>query len=156
MAKVERLLVVVQGTRDCLSVFWYAADLMQTLGGKLFVLDVIHNPFAYTGWNLPMPSLEKEYEDLLRSIRQRMKAMVGEEQAKGLPVESLVREGDPVTQIMNVVEEKKIDMLIMPAHEETRLEHFLSGKMTEKLVRTMPCSILLVKLGPDDWCYVGS
>lgn len=156
MDKVQRIMVVVQGTRDCLAVFEHAAGLAETFGAKLFVLDIIHNPFAYTGWNLPMPSMAKEYESLLQSIRERMKVMVAEKRAMGFPVESLVREGDPASQITKVVEEEKIDMLVMPAHEESRMEHFLWGKMAEKLIRKMPCSILLAKLKPEDLCYPGT
>ncbi len=156
MNNMQRILVVVQGTQDCLTVFDYAAGFAETFGAKLYVLDIIHNPFAYTGWNLAIPSMTKEYESLLESMRARMKAMVGEKQSRGFPVESLVREGDPPTQIIKVVEEEKIDMLIMPAHEETRMEHFLSGKMTERIIRRMPCSILLVKLEPENLCSPGT
>jgi nucleotide-binding universal stress UspA family protein len=152
MDNMQRILVVVQGTQDCLTVFDYAAGLAETFGAKLYVLDIIHNPFAYTGWNLAIPSMAKEYESLLASIRARMKVMVGEKQSKGFPIESLVREGDPPSQIVKVVEEEKIDMLVIPAHEETRLEHFLLGKMTERIIRRMPCSILLVKLELEDLC----
>ena len=152
MATVQRILVVVQGTEDCLTVFDYAAGLAETFGAKLFVLDIIHNPFAYTGWNLPMPSMAKEYQSLLHSIRERMQAMTNERRNRGFPVETLVREGDPASEIIKVVEEEKIDMLVMPAHEETRMEHFLWGKMAERIIRNMPCSILLLKLEPENLC----
>ncbi len=66
MDKVQRILVIVQGTEDCLAVFDYAAGLAETLRAKLFVLDIIHNPFAYTGWNLPMPSMAEGVRGLLR------------------------------------------------------------------------------------------
>ena len=156
MDKMQRILVVVQGTGDCLTVFDYAAGLAETFGAKLFVLDIIHNPFAYAGWNLAMPSMAKEYQTLLAGIRERMKVMIGEKQARGFPIESLVREGDPASQITKVVEEEKIDMLVMPAHEETRMEHFLWGKMAERIIRGMPCSILLVKLEPANMCSPGT
>jgi universal stress protein A len=73
-------------------------------------------------------------------------------QGKRIEVETLVREGEPATRIVSVVEEERIDLLVPPAHEETRIEHFLSGKMTAKIVRTMPCSVLLVKQAPGVLC----
>jgi hypothetical protein len=45
-----------------------------------------------------------------------------------------------------------IDLLVLPDHEETRIEHFLSGKMVARLVRKMPCSVLLVKQEPVMLC----
>lgn len=39
----------------------------------------------------------------------------------------------------------KDHLLIMLAHEEGRIEHFLFGRDNEDLIRKMPCSIMLVK-----------
>jgi len=50
------------------------------------------------------------------------------------------------------VEENRIDLLVMPAHEEYRLEHYLTGKVMDKLVRKMPCSILLVRQEEGTLC----
>jgi nucleotide-binding universal stress UspA family protein len=38
--------------------------------------------------------------------------------------------------------------MVMLAHEEGRLEHFLFGRTNDELLRRMPCSILLVKSEP--------
>ena len=46
---------------------------------------------------------------------------------------------------MGAVEEEKIDLLVMAAYEENRLEHFLFGHCNEGIVRRLPCSTLLVK-----------
>jgi len=155
MEDVQRMLAAVTGTRDCIGVFQYALRLAERFEAKLFVLDIVHNPFAYTGWNLPIPSMEGDYQRLLKEVRHRLGVLIGEAKKKGFPVESLVKEGDPATQIVRVVEEEKIDLLVMPAHEETTLEHFFSGKMAEKIIRHMPCSVLLVKVEPTSVCEVG-
>ncbi len=75
------------------------------------------------------------------------------EMAKGLKVTELVREGDPTKEVLNAVKEFNIDLMILLAHEEGRLEHFLFGRSNEDLIRRMPCSILLVKKEPEavDW-----
>jgi nucleotide-binding universal stress UspA family protein len=44
-----------------------------------------------------------------------------------------------------MVKKEKIDLLIMTAHEEGHIEHFLFGRDNEELIRKMPCSIMLVK-----------
>ena len=51
-------------------------------------------------------------------------------------------------EVFRVVQEKKIDLLIMRAHMEWRLEHFLFGRSNEEIIRKMPCSIMLVKDEP--------
>jgi nucleotide-binding universal stress UspA family protein len=47
----------------------------------------------------------------------------------------LIREGEPMAGILAVVKEKKIDLLVMLAHEEGHREHFLFGKSNHELVR---------------------
>ncbi len=152
MQDVQRILVVVRATKDCMKVIDYAFMMAQKVGARLYVLDVIHNPFAYDGWNLPMPALDEEYKRLLQETRDQLRVMVEEQTRKGLPVESLIREGDPASVILKEVEEKQIDLLMLPAHEENRIEHFLYGKENEKVIRKMPCSILLVKEEPLGSC----
>jgi nucleotide-binding universal stress UspA family protein len=52
-----------------------------------------------------------------------------------------------------VVSEEKIDLIVMLAHEEGRIEHALFGGENDAIIRRMPCSILLVKKepGPVKW-----
>jgi len=152
MNGVSRILVVVTGTGDCVNLVQDAFGLADRLGASLLVLDVVHDPFAYMGWNLPMPSFDKEYGKLLDKVRDRLRLMVKKAKSKGFPIESLVREGNPFDEIVKIVEEKKIDLLVLPAHEEHRLEHYFTGRVMDKLVRRMPCSILLVKQKDETLC----
>ena len=145
MNEVKRILVVVTATKDCVDLVQDAFGLAERMRASLFVLDVVHDPFAYMGWNLPMPSFDEEYRKLLDEVRDRLRAMIKEAKGKGFPIESLVREGQPFEQILKVVEEEKIDLLVLPAHEEHRLEHYFTGRLMDKIIRKMPCSILLVK-----------
>jgi len=62
-----------------------------------------------------------------------------------LTIHEWLREGKPVDEILKVVETENIDLLIMLAHHEGRLEHFLFGRTNEAIVRKMPCAIMLVK-----------
>jgi nucleotide-binding universal stress UspA family protein len=50
---------------------------------------------------------------------------------------------------LKVIDEEKIDLLLLPAHQETRLESLLFGRENWELIRKMPCSILLVKQEPE-------
>jgi nucleotide-binding universal stress UspA family protein len=59
------------------------------------------------------------------------------------------REGDPTVELFKAVKEEGIDLLIMLAHEEGHLEHFLFGRSNEEIIRKMPCSVLLVKKEPE-------
>jgi len=71
------------------------------------------------------------------------------EQSAGLRIKEWVTEGHPVEAVMEKVKDYGIDLIIMQAHQEGRLERLVFGPTNEQLVRTMPCSILLVKSDTD-------
>jgi len=151
--EIKRILVVSRMTPYCQEAVRMGASLARQYGTELFLIHVIHNPFGIEGWNLPLPSLEKDYQKLLRDWREDMEKMVAAEKARGLEVVEILREGDPVDEVVAAVEEHAIDLMIMLAQTENRLEQFLFGRDNDELVRRLPCSIMLVKKepGPVDW-----
>lgn len=145
---INRILVVSRMTSYCGKAVHYGVSLAKKYGATLFVIHVIHDPFGVEGWNLPLLNLEKSYQNLLKKTRQKLDGIIKNETRNGMSIEVLMPKGDPTDEIVKTVKEKNIDLLIMLAHEEGHLEHFLFGKSNNELVRRMPCSILLVKKEP--------
>jgi universal stress protein A len=150
MKDVKNILVVCGMVRFCSKVVHYGVSLSQKFGAELYVMDVIHDPFGTKGWSLPLPNLEADYRKLREKTGKELRAIIEREKKEGTVIHELVREGKPVDEITRVVREEDIDLLLLPAHEETRIERFFFGHDNEELIRRMPCSILLVKRGPDD------
>lgn len=146
---LQKILVVSRSTEGCKEAVRSGVSLARQYDAELILVHVIHNPFGIEGWNLPIPSLEKDYQQLLEQTRQEMSALVAKEKAEGLKVTELIREGDPDKEVLKLVQEQQIDLLIMLAHQEGRLEHFLFGRSNEELIRLLPCSILLIKQEPE-------
>jgi universal stress protein A len=146
MEDIKRILVVSRLTAYCRKAVHYGVSLSRKYGASLFVMHVVHNPFGLEGWNLP--PFERDFGILLKKSRQDIDSAINAERARGLAIEEIIREGEPTETILEVIKEERIDLLIMLAHEEGRLEHFLFGRSNEEIVRKMPCSILLVKKEP--------
>ena len=149
MDEIKRILVVSRMTQYCRSAVRRGISMAQKYGAELHVIHVIHNPFGYEGWNLPMVSLEAEYKRLQEKAKAELHEIIESEKTNGLHVSEELKTGEPSKEILKFVEEKNIDLLITLAHHEWRLEHFLFGRSNEELVRKMPCSILLVKQEPQ-------
>ena len=148
MKDVNRILAVSRLTKHCQKVVHYGASLAQKYGAKIFVIHVMHNPFSLEGWNLAIPSLQMEYERLQKTFRKDIDHIIKAEKTQGLAVKAVMKEGNPSDEIIKMVKEENIDLLIMAAHEEGHIEHFLFGHDNEELIRRMPCSIMLVKKEP--------
>ena len=148
MDEVKRILVISRSTQYCRKAVHYGVSLAQQYGAKLFILHVMHDPFSLEGWNLPIPymrSLQEEYQKAQLDVKKELDAIITSEKSRGMSIKEFVKEGNPVAEIVSVVEAEKIDLIVLLAHEEGRLEHLLFGRDNEKLLRKMPCSILFVK-----------
>ncbi|OPX97632.1 MAG: universal stress protein UspE [Syntrophorhabdus sp. PtaB.Bin006] len=117
----------------------------------LTILHVIYDPFSLKGEGMPIPhlaDLEGELKDMMEGAKKDLDAMIKAETAEGMHIKEIIREGTPAKTILNAIKEENADLMIMAAHEENRIEHFLFSRDNYKIVRKMPCSILLVKVEP--------
>ena len=148
MDDIKRIMVVSRSTKNCKKALHQGISLARQNKSKLYVLHVIHDPFSLEGWNLPVPSLKQEYENLVKKTREDIDRIIKSEQAEGLQITEWIREGKPVEEVIAAVKEEKIDLIVMSVHEEGRFEHYLFGRAVEELTRKMPCSIFLVNYNP--------
>ena len=63
-----------------------------------------------------------------------------------IPVNHVLVEGDPATEIVRYTHDAGIDLVVMGTHGRTGLERLLMGSVAEKVLRDSPCSVLVVKL----------
>lgn len=148
MNEVKKVLVVCDIVTGCDELAHYGAMLCRSTGAELFLLSIVYNPFGVRGLSFPRPSLVRDYRSLMEKTGKDLSRIARKEHQMGITVHSLLREGKPVTEIGFVIEEYGIDLLILPAQEQTRLESILSGGYNKTLLRKMPCSILYLKSEP--------
>jgi len=144
MEGIRRILVVSRLTRYCRKAVRFGVSLAQKYGAELSVLHVVENPFK-KGWNLPTIHYEDQYKKEMARVKAELEDIVNSEKKKGMAIREFIEEGDPKEEILKAIGREKIDLVILPAHEEGRLEHFLYGRGIDSLIRRMPCSILLVR-----------
>lgn len=145
METFNNILVVSRSTHHCIKVLRKGISLARKYGARLHILHIIHDPFNLDGWNLPVPSFNEEYKKMVARARKELDAMVQAEKAEGLAVDEWIKNGDPVAEIQNVVESEHIDLILMLAHKQGRLEHFLFGQTNDAIIRRLPATLMLVK-----------
>ena len=158
MDDIKRILVLSRSTKHCKKAVDYGISLAKKYGAELYVLHVFHNPFGLEGWNVPvasLPELEAEYKKMqqdavndINSAINDINKMIYSEKTGKMPIDIIIREGDPNKELFEVIDEKNIDLLIFLAHSEGRLEHLLTGRDNEEIIRKMPCSLMMVKQEP--------
>lgn len=56
-----------------------------------------------------------------------------------------IKEGNPADVILKTIEEDEIDLVVMGSSGKHALERFVYGSVTDKVVRSAKCSVLVVK-----------
>ena len=148
MEDIKRVLVVSRWTDDCKKAIHYGIACARLLNARMTILQVEHDPLSFRAGTLLLPSLrqvEEEYRAMMAKVKKEVDVIIAREKAQGLAIKQVVKDADPVHEIVKFVEEEKIDLLIMAAHDETRMEHIFYGRTNREIVRRMPCSVFLVK-----------
>ncbi len=63
-------------------------------------------------------------------------------QSLKVPCETEIRLGSPIEEITDCVQEKNIDLILIPTHGRSGLKHILLGSVAEKVVRHSLCPVL--------------
>ncbi|HNY50826.1 MAG TPA: universal stress protein [Smithella sp.] len=147
MEDIKRILAVSWITQYCKETVHYAVSLASKYDAELFVIHVVDNSLLH-GWNFPMGLYEEEHRKYLHQIQTELDGIINREKKSGMDIKTIVKEGEPVEEILKMVKKEKIDLLVLRANEESRIEHFLVGGSNDELIRMMPCSIFLVKNEP--------
>jgi universal stress protein A len=147
MEDVKRILVMSRSTKDCKKAVHYGISLARTCGARLSILHVMYDPFGlrFAPFTYHIPDLQKEYRAMMEEVKRDLVSMIEKEKAGGMDITEMVKDAEPVHEIIKVVEAEKIDVLIMAAHDETRIEHIIYGWINHEIVRRLPCSVFLVK-----------
>jgi len=145
METFNNILVVSRSTQHCIKVLRTGIALARKFDARLNVLHIIHDPFSVNGWNLPVPSLDDEYKSMVAKARAELDRLVQAEKAEGLVISEWVKDGNPVDAIQETVESENVDLILMLAHREGRLEHFLFGKTNDAIIRRLPATLMLVR-----------
>lgn len=156
MKSFSRILVVSRLMPYSRKAITLGVSIASTHDAELHVLHLVSHPVDMKALNAPgqFPEEEyKKYNDGLQEAKERLNTIIEQEKQDRGSIKELVSDRDPVEEIERVVSEEKIDLIIMSAHEEGRIEHALFGGENDTIVRRMPCSILLVKNepGPVEW-----
>jgi universal stress protein A len=152
MEDINRILVLSRYTKECKKAVQYGISLARHYGADLYVLHVVHPLYLIEGWIFPK-FIEEGYKKLQQEAKEDLDRLIEQEKKNGMPITVFIREGDPTEEVLKVIEEQKIDLLIMTSHKAGRLEHFFLFRGTEDLMRKMPCSIMLVKQEPGPPVY---
>ncbi|KUG22343.1 uspa [hydrocarbon metagenome] len=140
----KHILVVSWLTKHCENTIKFGVSLSRKYETELSVVHVMDTKLLQ-GWSIPMVSIEQEHKRDMEKRRGELHKIISAEKEKGQNIKEFVKEGNPSDVILQLIEEEKIDLLILRMHEQSPLERMLVGGGNDEIIRAKPCSIFLVK-----------
>jgi len=127
-----------------------AAELAETLGRKLVILHVVHDPgeapgyYSVKGIDQHLRRIEDVAAGMLEEFFTRMKkehsGLSALEQA-----ETMLVVGLPVNRILETAEKIHACMIIMGSQGRTGLAHAMLGSKSEQVVRLAQLPVMIIK-----------
>jgi nucleotide-binding universal stress UspA family protein len=145
---IRRILVYIDGTEESVTAAQYAICLARGTGASLHVLYVINTRALndLVKARIFLDSEQDEYRRDLKTDADRYLRHVGKlASRKGVSVETESRNGTVHQEIKKAVDELDIDILVIGelSHVRSRRDEFYNE--TERAMRLVPCSVLVVK-----------
>lgn len=140
----RRILCPVDQSRTSFRGLQNAARLARVLGSEVFVLSVIPDVSWWTAAAETGVLVDARAEHA-REWTQEFEQFIENADMTGVSWKSEVRQGVPHEQIAAVAQETGSDLIIMGATGRTGLVQVLLGSTTRRLLRSLPCSLLVVK-----------
>jgi nucleotide-binding universal stress UspA family protein len=151
MESFKRILVVSRMNPYSRKAVHLGISLARKYDATLHVLHLVTTPmdlFAVNASGLFPEAQYTQYINNQQDAQEQLDKIIKEEIRLGFPIQEQISELGSVEEVEKMVVEENIDLLVMVAHAEGRIEHALFGGENSALIRGMPCSILLVKDEP--------
>jgi nucleotide-binding universal stress UspA family protein len=117
----------------------YALTLAHQYGVKLYAVHVLSTEAYLFATPETWPALMEQQEKLEQMDCARLEAHL-----RGVPHEVLSPAGDISDVIFRLIQDHRIDLLVLGTHGRSGLPKLLMGSVAEKLFRQSPCPVLTV------------
>lgn len=87
----------------------------------------------------------------LKVFEHELDAFARREIGGRAPFSTMVKQGDPLREIINIAEAGAVDLLVISTHARAGLPDFCMGSAAEQIVRYAPCPVLVVREHEHDF-----
>ncbi len=146
MITLKTILVPTDFSEASESALSYGKAMAGAFGSALHLVHVMEDLLAHAWaaevYVASMPQLREEIE---KESRQRLAAMLTDEERRQYRIETALLAGNPFVEIVRYAKAQNVDLIVMGTHGRGPIAHMLLGSVAEKVVRKSPCPVLTVR-----------
>ena len=137
----EKILVPLDGSEYSVRALENAVQIAKKFNGKITLIHVYSaSACRHAGINFDkcIQAIRKVGAGILADGEKRVKA-------EGVQVETLVREGHIVEEILKAARKGNFNLIVMGARGISRIKEILMGSVSDGVTRHAPCPVLVGK-----------
>lgn len=149
--KYERILIAVDDTECSKKAVDHATYFASMPGARLALVHVTENPTPSNYGVDPLMGQQAIIVPESMHIQETAALQLLEEMKYELESSSTIKEiacfhrtGTPRQEILAVSQEWEADLIVMGTHGRTGFDHFISGSVSESVLRRATCPVLVV------------
>jgi len=118
----------------------FAVSLTKEFGAKLYFCHVIGLPSTAIYGEILLDPTEQQ-EKAVRYAHEQLASLID---PQAVDWEAFIATGHTADEISRLAQEKSADLVIAATHGRSGLKRFLLGSVTERLMRILPCPLLVI------------
>jgi nucleotide-binding universal stress UspA family protein len=137
---LKKVLVAYDSSKSAERAFEFAIELAKAFNATLTVLSVARPPEPPTmvETSALLEAAQEQFEKDFVRLREIAKAA-------GVALETQVIAGHPAEQIVYQATEQKVDLIVMGHRGKSRIERWLLGSVSKRVLSYAPCAVTIVR-----------
>jgi nucleotide-binding universal stress UspA family protein len=146
MILLNSILVATDFGETSASALAYGQNLARAFGGKLHVLHVAEQVTATAAAEFYLQDRAELQRAVEEAAALRLKTLVTTHDLATLGVQPVVRvASDTAHAIVEYAKAAHVDLIVVGTHGRRAVSRLMMGSVAEKVVRTAPCPVLVVR-----------
>jgi universal stress protein A len=141
---LKKILVPIDFSPMSKKAFQYALRFAEQFGCQIVLLHVIEPVEAIAGTPLAVDIFAQPEEDTA-AAEAELAFLTAKSRNRGNSFTSAVRIGHTPNEITKAAKEMDVDLIVIATHGYTSWRHLCIGSTAERVVRTAPCPVLVVR-----------
>ncbi|GIU39872.1 universal stress protein [Shewanella colwelliana] len=122
----------------------YAIEMANLYQVGFRLLHVVEQPLGDENFQILAITPDELAKSMEDAAADRMRSLLAGLDSE-LTIETMIRRGDAVTEILAEAEESHVGMIVIASHGRTGLSHFLHTNVAEAVANKAACPVLVVK-----------
>jgi universal stress protein A len=147
---LKKILVPIDFSETSKKAFQYALRFAEQFGCEIVLLHVVEPVGAIAGTPLAVDIFAQPEEDTT-AAEAELACLAARSRNRQNSFTSAVRTGHAPNEITKAAKELDVDLIMIATHGYTSWRHLCIGSTAERVVRTAPCPVLVVREKEHDF-----